>query len=262
MIKVREDMTGWRMWEHGVPDSRWIVIARTDDYIEKGTGRHRTCWLCECACEKHTRREVVEHNLITGDSKSCGCLRVYAAINNGKTTKKYNEVVLNLQDEHGLYGVGYCSNTNTEFFFDMDDYNIIKEYCWLEHVIRGYHALEAKIPNQKETTRMHWLLVGKYYDHKDRNPLNNRRYNLRPANNIENAQNRTIQSNNTSGIIGVCWHSSKQRWIASITVNKKRKELGRFKNKEDAIRARLQAEKQYFVEFAPQKHLFKNYGIA
>ena len=261
MLKVKEDMTGWIMAEHGVPDSKWIVIEQADDYIEKNTGRHRVCWLCECTCEKHTRREVPEHNLRGGHSKSCGCLRVTAAIKNGKSTKKYNNVKLNLQDEHGLYGIGYCLNTGSEFFFDMNDYDTIKEYCWSEHIIRGYHALEAKIPNQSKNTRMHWLLVGKYYDHEDRNPLNNRRYNLRSANNVENAQNRTIQSNNTSGIIGVFWHASKQRWIAVVTINKKRKEIGRFKNKENAIHARLRAEAQYFGEFAPQRHLFKEYGI-
>ena len=33
-------------------------------------------------------------------------------------------------------------------------------------------------------------------------------------------------------------------------------------NQEDAIKARLKAELKYFGEFAPQKHLFKQYGIA
>ena len=39
------------------------------------------------------------------------------------------------------------------------------------------------------------------------------------------------------------------------------KKLGRFSDKEDAIKARLQAEAKYFKEFAPQRHLFKQYGI-
>ena len=26
MVKVKEDMTGWIMSEHGVPESRWTVI--------------------------------------------------------------------------------------------------------------------------------------------------------------------------------------------------------------------------------------------
>lgn len=37
--------------------------------------------------------------------------------------------------------------------------------------------------------------------------------------------------------------------------------LGSFSDKEDAIKARLQAEAKYFKKFAPQRHLFKQYGI-
>ena len=32
-------------------------------------------------------------------------------------------------------------------------------------------------------------------------------------------------------------------------------------NKEDAIKARLEAEAKYYGDFAPQKHLFEEYGI-
>ena len=38
-------------------------------------------------------------------------------------------------------------------------------------------------------------------------------------------------------------------------------ELGYFDDIKDAIIARLQAEKKYYGEFAPQKHLYKEYGI-
>ena len=30
------DMTGWKMWEHGVPDSRIIVVERGPDAIVSG----------------------------------------------------------------------------------------------------------------------------------------------------------------------------------------------------------------------------------
>lgn len=35
MVKVKEDMTGWIMSEHGVPDSKIKVIKQTEDYIKK-----------------------------------------------------------------------------------------------------------------------------------------------------------------------------------------------------------------------------------
>ena len=37
--------------------------------------------------------------------------------------------------------------------------------------------------------------------------------------------------------------------------------LGSFQNKEDAIKARLQAEATHYGQFAPQRHLFEEYGI-
>jgi hypothetical protein len=54
MVKVKEDMTGWKMWEHGVPDSRLIVIQQVEDYVDNN-GNRQAQWLCECACEEHNR---------------------------------------------------------------------------------------------------------------------------------------------------------------------------------------------------------------
>ena len=33
MVKVKIDMTGWKMWEHGVPESRLTVIKQVNDYV-------------------------------------------------------------------------------------------------------------------------------------------------------------------------------------------------------------------------------------
>lgn len=37
--------------------------------------------------------------------------------------------------------------------------------------------------------------------------------------------------------------------------------LGAFASKDDAIKTRLEAEAKHFGEFAPQRHLFEEYGI-
>lgn len=73
--------------------------------------------------------------------------------------------------------------------------------------------------------------------------------------------NETIQSNNTSGFIGVSYHNQKCQYQAYIGVNKKRIYLGSYDNIADAIRSRLCAEMLYYGPEAPQKHLFKEYGI-
>lgn len=37
-------------------------------------------WLCECQCEKKTLREIPSDSLKSGNSKSCGCLKIKATI--------------------------------------------------------------------------------------------------------------------------------------------------------------------------------------
>lgn len=69
------------------------------------------------------------------------------------------------------------------------------------------------------------------------------------------------KKNNTSGFIGVSWDSSYNKWKSYIRVDGKKKNLGRFANKNDAVKVRLQAEAEYYGEFAPQRHLFEEYGI-
>lgn len=108
---------------------------------------------------------------------------------------------------------------------------------------------------------MHIYLGYFNYDHIDRNELNNRKYNLRQRTIQQNNMNKSIRCDNTSEITGVYFDRSRMKWVANLILNGERKYNKRFDNKEDAIRARLQAEKEYFGEFAPQRHLFEEYGI-
>lgn len=257
MIKVKIDMTGWIMSKHGVPNSRLTVIEQSEDYIDPH-GIHRAQWLCECSCEGHNRIKVLGSSLRNGNTLSCGCLRKETS----SQTWKNKFCKTNIYDLSGEYGVGWTTNTNQKFYFDLEDYEKIKNYCWIEHVLtNGFHKLEAFNPKTKKTISMHVLLGYKFYDHIDRNELNNRSCNLRPATHQENSCNKSIQSNNTSGVSGVNFNNRHGKWSARIGICNTRICLGYFDNKEDAIHARLQAESKYYGEFAPQKHLFDKYNI-
>lgn len=238
------------MWEHGVPDSRLTVLRQYDDYINPNTGKRYARWLCECNCNEHNNVVVTTQNLKLGATKSCGCVQ-----------KEYNDVKLNLQDEYGEYGIGYCHNTGTEFYFDMDDYNKIKDICWTECTRHSIQCVVGTHPDTKKTITMHVFLGYKWHDHKDRNELNNRKYNLRPATAVENSRNKKKRKDNSSGFIGVSWNKSTQKWRARIHLNKKEITIGLFENKKDAVKARLNAEKEYYGEFSPQRHLFEEYEI-
>ena len=251
MVKIRNDLTGQIF-------GRLTVLKQTDDYIDK-RGRHYAQWLCECSCEEHNKVIVRGSSLTSKHTKSCGCMHTEILIQTGKNNKKENTY-----DLSGDYGIGWTSNTNQEFYFDLEDYDKIKDYCWSEHVLNGgYHALETVDGNTKQLIRMQWVVVGKYYDHENRNPLDNRKCNLRPASKNENGQNHKLFNTNTSGFSGVNFVKRTGQWCARIMVNNKRKHLGYFINKYDAVVARLQAELQYYgMEFAPQRHLFDEYNIA
>jgi len=71
----------------------------------------------------------------------------------------------------------------------------------------------------------------------------NRISELRKATRSENAINMIKRSNNTSGHRGVSWFKNARCWRSFITIGGITKWLGYFKNKEDAIAARLKAEK-------------------
>lgn len=168
----------------------------------------------------------------------------------------------NQYDLTGEYGVGITSNTGAKFYFDLEDYDLIKDYYWLEHKLStGYSALETWYSPTQSVIRMAWLIVGKGADHINHNPLDNRKSNLRLATQQQNVFNRSMQHTNTSGIIGVYWMKDRHKWRAGLRINGKSIYLGDFQDFSEAVRKRLMAEKQYFGEYAPQINLFRAYQI-
>lgn len=156
--------------------------------------------------------------------------------------KKYNEYDLSHE-----YGIGYASNTNNPFFFDLEDYEKIKDICWMESS-EGY--LIGRDPNGK-TARMHNVVMGdKHIDHINHNKSDNRKHNLRKSTDQLNAMNRSLPINNRSGCKGVCWKTREGKWRSYITFHKKHMELGLYDKLEDAIKARLDAENELFGEWA------------
>jgi len=87
-------------------------------------------------------------------------------------------------------------------------------------------------------------------DHKNLNPLDNRKDNLRICTSHQNAQNKALQTNNTSGYKGVGWRKSRSKWISSIRVNNQLIHLGSYDSKEQAALMYDIAAKKYFGEFA------------
>lgn len=82
-------------------------------------------------------------------------------------------------------------------------------------------------------------------DHIDGDRANNRWINLRSVDRHENCKNACLRSDNTSGVIGVHWSTSRKKWVAQIKAHDKLVNLGRFDSRDDAVRARKAAEITY-----------------
>ena len=98
--------------------------------------------------------------------------------------------------------------------------------------------------------RLVWLykfgeIPKKHIDHINQNKTDNRITNLREVTSAENNRNAVRSKSNTPGVNGVCYDKQNKKWVASITVDYKYINLGRFKIKEEAMIARLQANIKY-----------------
>jgi hypothetical protein len=101
------------------------------------------------------------------------------------------------------------------------------------------------------THRLAWLYQtskwpSAFIDHIDGCPSNNRFANLRQADIYQNSQNHKIFCTNTSGVTGVSYAGKFKLWIAYINIKGKRKPLGEYKYKQDAVDARKKAEEEYY----------------
>jgi hypothetical protein len=93
-------------------------------------------------------------------------------------------------------------------------------------------------------------VMPKYIDHIDGSRNNNKIDNLRECTNQQNSFNSRISKNNTSGIKGVSWDKSRDKWQAKCTLNRKTIHLGRFDSIEQADLALRSWREQNHGQFA------------
>ena len=125
---------------------------------------------------------------------------------------------------------------------------------------KGYRVIEIDYKSYK-AHRLVWLWYygvwpDHHIDHINRIKDDNRIENLRLAtfedlsDEAANSQNRPLSIYNKSGYSGVHWHKQTQKWKVEISVKNKIIYLGLFKDKEDAVKARQEAEREYY-KFKP-----------
>jgi len=142
---------------------------------------------------------------------------------------------------------------------DNDDYYGLNRCKWYAarggrtfYAVRGYRS---KTQKKRLTISMHNCIIpvpdGYIIDHINHNGLDNRKKNLRAATQAQNARNaRYPKMNCSSRYRGVWYNRQTKKWRATIVVNRKRKQIGYFKDEIQAAKAYDKAASKYFGEFA------------
>lgn len=81
-------------------------------------------------------------------------------------------------------------------------------------------------------------------DHINGDRSDNRMANLRDVTTIENRRNQIRSAANASGVTGVHWCNTWNRWIARIGNKGKMRTIGNYANFDEAVAARLNAERE------------------
>ena len=118
----------------------------------------------------------------------------------------------------------------------------------------GYRNIGIDYKSYPAHRLAYLYMVGEFpthlIDHIDRNGLNNKWDNLRPATPSQNCANFIPPKNNTSGYKGVSFVKASGKYHAYVTVNRKRKNLGLHTTAKEAAIVVNKANREIFGEFA------------
>jgi hypothetical protein len=178
--------------------------------------------LCVCVCGVSRMFDV--HKVRSGHTRSCGCL--------------LRELLVARQTKHGNYfEPEYLVWTNMHK--RCTDARLAKWYggvnvCdrWAEY--KNFLEDVGRKPTPKHS-------LDRVDSAKDYAPGN-----VRWASRAVQSRNTKNHKTNTSGIRGVSWSKTKQKWRSAIYVDGRQKHIGYFLTLDEAASARTQAESTYW----------------
>lgn len=208
--KLMKDITGQRF-------GNLTAIRRLDEKRGKDSSY---LWLCRCDCGNEIKVSV--RCLIAGNNTSCGCMkseRLRAMAKNiaGQTFGKLTAI------------------SPTEKRVNNSVVWRCKCACGREAEV-SYNSLVTGNTKSCGCIKEHHPAPTKYMHYID-------------GTCVEMLENKKLRSDNTSGYTGVQLCKDSGKWLATLTFKGKRYNLGRYKKKEDAVKARQTAEGKIFGEF-------------
>lgn len=130
--------------------------------------------------------------------------------------------------------------------FDKEDYELVSPLLWNLH--------QSGAPrNHLNRIYLHQLVMGKKkgfeIDHINGDRLDNRKQNLRFVTHHQNMWNLPLSRRNKSGCRGVWFDQKNDAWQVKICYFRKQIFLGRYKDLNEAIRVRKEAEKRLYGQY-------------
>jgi hypothetical protein len=121
---------------------------------------------------------------------------------------------------------------------DDEDYDWLNQWRW-SLTTGGYVRRATTRGGKQQSFSMHKQILSGHdeVDHRNGNPLDNRRSNLRPATRLTNAQNVRSHRDSTSRHRGVSWSDRQQKWQAKGCIRGRQKHLGYFTDEDEAAEA-------------------------
>lgn len=237
--KIRKDINNIIGNKYGHYTVLELDSSKRQQYFEKQKG-YKTYYICQCDCG--TIKSVRGEHLINGKTQSCGC-----SSKRGNNEYRTKDNIIIKKDDKDVYLK--ASNSEDIFIIDLEDYELIKQYCWLAC---KDNSGKTRIKSVERKTHINVILPriimncndkNILIDHIDGDTLNNRKSNLRKVTPSQNHVNSRRSHN-----AGIQFY--KNAWCVTIGENNNIHYLGRFKTYEEALEVRKQAEEKYFGEYS------------
>lgn len=143
--------------------------------------------------------------------------------------------------------------------FDAADWPTLSEYKWYYNPKNRYAIGEKHWKGKRVLMQRLVMGVADNLDphnpvvfHTNGNRLDNRRSNLELISKAEAKRRSPLQHNSKSGVRGISWHQSPDAkvggWQVAIAVAGRQIYLGKFRDKEEAVKIYAEAARKYFGE--------------
>lgn len=219
----------------------WLIID-IPRFVQSGK-HQKSKILCKCKCGK-------EKDVWVSDLKNNKSIKCKSCAKKGPN-KELPDFILHKD---------YCliplqgKHKDKYIILDIIDIDRAKKHLWYGHTSSKGTSIYARTNiNDEKWNITQFIFDDKIniYDHKDSNPLNNRRSNLRLCTQVENGRNKSksLKREFSSKYLGVCKDKSKNKWIAYIWKDNKCFWSKRFDCEIKAAQSRDIKAKEIYGEF-------------